>query len=141
MVPTKHALGWGNGKIIEYEDGSAGYIPTQSFTQAFRVQIADVTGFSVTKGGKMLQRTFNVLGNGTLLGSVDVNHGTSELIENWFRSHPLFAANAVPAGKNSATAATHSVADEIRKLGELKAQGLLTDAEFAAQKERLLSDR
>jgi hypothetical protein len=137
-VPTKHALGWGNGKIIEYEDGSAGYVPTQSFTQAFRVQIADVTGFSVTKNGKMLQRTFNVLGNGTLLGSVDVNHGTSELIENWFRSHSLFAANA-PAGKGSAAPATHSVADEIRKLGELKTQGLLTDAEFAAQKARLLA--
>jgi hypothetical protein len=91
-MPKKYALGWGNGRIIEYEDGSAGYIPTQSFSQAFRVQIADVTGFSTTKGGKMLQRTFNVLGNGTLLGSVDVNHGTSEKIEAWFRSH-LYSAS------------------------------------------------
>jgi hypothetical protein len=38
-----------------------------SFTQAFRVNIADVTGFSVEQGGKLLTRRFNVLGNGTLL--------------------------------------------------------------------------
>src|SRR4051812_42280001 len=49
-VPKKHGLGFGNGKIMEYEDGSAGYVPTGQFTQAFRVQIADVMGFSVTKG-------------------------------------------------------------------------------------------
>jgi hypothetical protein len=30
------------------------------------------------------------------------------------------------------------VADEIKKLGELRSQGLLTDEEFAAQKARLL---
>lgn len=59
-MPTKHALGVGSGKIIEYEDGTAAYVPTGKFTQAFRVKIADVTGFSVTKGGKMLERTINV---------------------------------------------------------------------------------
>ena len=136
-MPTKHALGWGNGKIIEYEDGSAGYVPTQSFSQAFRVKIADVTGFSVTKSGKMLTRTFNVLGNGTLLGSADVNHGTSEKIEVWFRSHPLFGKQqaATPMPRDAPPA---SVADEIKKLGELRLQGLLTDEEFAAQKARLL---
>jgi Short C-terminal domain len=132
-VPKKYALGWGNGRIMEYEDGSAGYIPTQSFSQAFRVKIADVTGFSVTKSGKMLTRTFNVLGNGTLLGSAEVNHGTSEKIEAWFRSHPLF-------GKHQASSSSvpASVADEISKLGELRSQGLLTDEEFAVQKARLL---
>jgi hypothetical protein len=35
-----------------------------------------VTGFSVTKGSKMMERTLNVLGNGTLMASVSVNHGT-----------------------------------------------------------------
>ena len=57
-MTQKHSLGFGNGKIIEYEDGSIGYVPT-GLTQAFRVQIADVTGFSVTKGGKMMERTIN----------------------------------------------------------------------------------
>jgi hypothetical protein len=66
-MPTKHALGFGNGRIIEYEDGTAAYIPTQKLTQAFRVKIADITGFSVTKDGKMLERTFSVLGNGAYL--------------------------------------------------------------------------
>src|SRR3954451_3475275 len=121
-MAKKYALGWGNGRIMEYEDGSAGYIPTQSLSQAFRVKIADVTGFSVTKSGKMLSRTFNVLGNGTLLGSVEVNHGTSEKIEAWFRSHPLFGKR-----QPSPSSAAPSIADEIGKLGELRAQGLLTD--------------
>ena len=38
----------------------------------------------------------------------------------------------------AATAGPVSVADEIGKLGELKASGLLTDEEFAAEKARLL---
>lgn len=37
------------------------------------------------------------------------------------------------------TASTASAADELEKLAQLKAQGVLTDAEFAAQKARLLS--
>lgn len=136
-MPSKHPLGWGNGKIIEHEDGSAGYVPSGSFSQAFRVKITDVTGFSVTQSGKMLTRTFNVLGNGTLLGSAEVSHGTSEKIEAWFRSHPLFGSQQVAAPTTGAVPPV-SVADEIKKLGELQSQGLLTDEEFAAQKARLL---
>lgn len=136
-MPKKHALGWGNGRIMEHEDGSAGYIPTQSLTQAFRVQIADVTGFSVTKGGKMLQRTFNVLGNGTLLASVDVNHGTAEMIEAWFRSHPLFGSKGSTPSLASGPQ-PGGIADEIKKLGDLRNQGLLTEQEFLTQKARLL---
>src|SRR5437763_16026857 len=109
-MPTKHALGFGNGRIIEYEDGTAGYVPYASFTQAFRVNIADVTGFSVTKGNKMLERTLNVLGNGTLLGSASVNHGAAEVVERWFRSHPDFGhAQQAPA---RSAAPSVSVADE-----------------------------
>jgi hypothetical protein len=137
-VPKRHGLGFGNGKIIEYEDGSAGYVPTGSFTQTFRVQIADVTGFSVTKGGKMLERTVNVLGNGTLLASASVPHGTAEKIEEWFRSHPLFKQEAsTPTAEPSAPSSV-LVADELRKLAQLHAEGVLTDAEFSAQKARLL---
>src|SRR5215203_294727 len=60
---------------------------------------------------------------------------TAEVIENWFRSHPLFGANtqSIPAAETST-----SVADEIAKLGQLRSQGLLTEAEFEAQKARLL---
>jgi hypothetical protein len=138
-MPTKHALGFGNGRIIEYEDGTAAYIPTQKLTQAFRVKIADITGFSVTKDGKMLERTFSVLGNGTLLASVSVNHGTSEVIERWFRSHPLFGAATGGTSPPPPAPATASVADELRKLAELRSEGVLTDEEFEAQKNRLLA--
>src|SRR4051794_4672734 len=143
-VPKKHGLGFGNGKIMEYEDGSAGYVPTGQFTQAFRVQIADVTGFSVTKGGKMLERTINVLGNGTLLASASVNHGTAEKLEQWFRAHPLFgtrtaAVSPAPAAAAPPTAApvelsSALVADELRKLADLRSEGILTDDEFAARR-------
>lgn len=87
-MAKKHSLGFGNGRIIEYEDGTAAYVESGKFTQAFRVKIADVSGFSVAKGKKMLERTFNVHGNGTLLASTSVNHGVSEKIEKWLRAHP-----------------------------------------------------
>jgi Short C-terminal domain len=141
-MPKRHGLGVGNGKLIEYEDGSAGYVPTASFTQAFRVQIADVTGFSVTKGTKMLERQINVLGNGTLLASASVPHGTPEKIEHWFRAHPLFGQRAATpeafAPPASEAAPTAMIADELRKLADLRSEGILTDEEFAAQKALLL---
>jgi hypothetical protein len=138
-VPTKHKLGFGHGRIIEYEDGSVGYIHTDSLvSQSFRVRIADITGFATTKGHKMLRRNFQILGNGTLLASVEVNHGTAEKLEAWFRSHPQFSSGGAPAAP-PAPASSGSVADEIAKLGELRKQGLLSDEEFAAQKARLLS--
>jgi hypothetical protein len=139
-VPKRHGLGLGNGKIVEFDDGSAGYIKTGGLAQAFRVQIGDVTGFSVTKSPKLLERQLNVLGNGTLLASVSVNHGTSERIERWFRSHPLFATRATPIAmaEPASTPPDGLIADELRKLGDLKADGLLTEEEFLAQKQRLL---
>jgi Short C-terminal domain len=36
--------------------------------------------------------------------------------------------------------ATDQALEELRKLGELKAQGVLTDAEFATMKARILAD-
>ncbi|ORI21125.1 hypothetical protein BJI47_16895 [Rhodococcus sp. 1168] len=148
-MPTKHALGFGNGKIIEHEDGTAAYVKSAEFTQAFRVHIADVRGFSVTKSGKMLTRDFHVLGNGTTLASVEVNHGTSELIEAWFRKHPLFGSRysvaapvlspaLTPAAVMDAAMPASMIADELRKLAELRNEGILTPAEFDAQKARLL---
>jgi hypothetical protein len=140
-MPKKHSLGFGNGRIIEYEDGTAGYIPSAQMTQAFRVNIADVTGFSVTKGTKMLERTLNVMGNGTLLGSASVNHGSAEVIERWFRAHPRFGTGAAAtATKSPAVAAPSSalIADELRKLADLRAEGILSEDEFATQKAKLL---
>jgi len=69
------------------------------------------------------------------VGTAEVNHGTAEVIENWFRSHSLFGANTA---STPAPVSSSSVADEIAKLGQLRSQGLLTEAEFEAQKARLL---
>jgi hypothetical protein len=125
----------------EHEDGTVSYYGSGSFTQAFRVAIADVTGFSVVKGGKMFERTLNVMGSGSLLASVSVNHGTSEKIEEWFKSHTAFGTRTTHvshAALAPAAPESSSVADEIRKLASLRDEGLLTEAEFAAQKAKLL---
>jgi hypothetical protein len=90
-----------------------------------------VTGFSVTKGERMMERTFNVMGHGTVLGAASVPHGTPEAIEKWFRSHPHFGAGgpqtvAQPAAAISAPAPS-LVADELRKLADLRREGILSN--------------
>jgi len=45
---------------------------------------------------------------------------------------PAAAAQAAPAG-------SQSTIDQLKELGELKAQGILTEEEFAAQKAKLLA--
>lgn len=142
---VKHRLGFGNGMIVEYPDGTAAYVKSMEFTQAFRVHISDVTGFSVTRQGKLLERRLHVLGNGSTLASVDVSHGTSEVIEKWFRSHKLFHGNVArstptPIGPPAiAPSTTSMIADELRKLADLRKEGILTDGEFEAQKAKLLA--
>ena len=135
-MPKKYKLGFGNGAIIEHEDGTAAWRASGSLTEAFRVRIADVTGFSVSKNGKLLERQLSVLGNGTLLGTAPVNHGTAELIERWFRSHAAFGSRTeVPRANADGTA---SIADEIAKFAKLRDSGALSEEEFAAAKARLL---
>ena len=46
---------------------------------------------------------------------------------------PVAAAPAAPAGGEQ------SMLDQLKQLGELKAQGVLTEEEFAAQKAKLLN--
>jgi hypothetical protein len=145
-MPTKHGLGFGNGRLVEYEDGTVAYYKTGELTQAFRVSIAEVQSFSVVKGGKMLERTLNVMGSGTLLASVSINHGTAEKIEEWFRRHPLWRDNA-PVSRQQMMSSPPAepgsdgllIADELRKLAQLRDDGILTDAEFNARKELLLA--
>ena len=43
-----------------------------------------------------------------------------------------------PPAASASPAATGSVVDELTRLGELKSQGLISDAEFAAAKAKLL---
>lgn len=141
MITTK--LGFGDGTMIDNGDGTASYKKPIEFTQAFRVRISDVTGFSVTRGNKALERTLKILGNGTELASVSVNHGTSEKIEAWFRAHPSFRDNQHSDEGVDATPAPNLdgrlIADELTKLATLRDSGVLTDEEFSKQKARLLS--
>ena len=51
---------------------------------------------------------------------------------------PQAAAAPAPAAPPSAAGGS-SVIDQLKELGELKAQGILTEEEFAAQKAKLLS--
>lgn len=136
-----HGLGIGAGSMIDNGDGTISYRATGTLTQAFRVNLADVTGFAVRKGDKVFERTFVLLGNGTELASVDVNHGTAEKIEKWIREQPGFRGNtqAVSVTPGASPQIEHRlIADELAKLAALRDQGVLTDAEFAAQKAKLL---
>jgi Short C-terminal domain len=47
-------------------------------------------------------------------------------------------AAPAPAAPAPAPAGTESTIDQLKELGELKAQGILTEEEFAAQKAKLL---
>jgi putative oligomerization/nucleic acid binding protein len=57
--------------------------------------------------------------------------------ERWAQQEPAEAAPR-PAPVAAAPAAGDSVIDQLKQLGELKAQGILTEEEFAAQKAKLL---
>jgi hypothetical protein len=95
----------------------------------------------VAEGAEALERTINVLGNGTLLASASVPHDTPEKIERWFRAHPLFGqhvASTQTASQPSAPQTSALIADELRKLAELRSEGILTNEEFSIQKARLL---
>ncbi|MGH3796687.1 MAG: SHOCT domain-containing protein [Pseudonocardiaceae bacterium] len=104
------------------------------------MRISEVRGFSVTKGSKMLERTLRIMGNGTELASVSVNHGVAEKIESWFRVHPDFQTTvaAQPISAPVFQPSSTLIADELIKLVQLRDSGILTNEEFGQQKARLL---
>lgn len=144
---TKHGLGFGNGRLVEYDDGTVAYYKPGELTQSFRVPIAEVSAFSVVKAGKMLERTLQVMGSGTMLASVSIPHGTAQKIEEWFRRHPRFRDNVPLSAQQAAILPSPTpvrsdesllIADEIRKLASLRDEGILTDEEFQSRKAVLL---
>ncbi|MCU0258249.1 MAG: SHOCT domain-containing protein [Solirubrobacteraceae bacterium] len=50
------------------------------------------------------------------------------------------AAPPPPAPPAATAVATDSLIDQLQKLGDLKTQGILTDAEFEAQKAKILGE-
>jgi hypothetical protein len=144
--PVSHGLGIGNGSLLEYPDGSVEYRQTGKVLPAFRVAVRDITGFSARKvtrddkkrlNASSLQQVLTIQGSGTTLAEVAVNHGTAEKIEGWFRAHGDFGAKT--RSQAAPTVALTSVADELAQLAQLRNAGVLSPAEFEAQKAKLLS--
>jgi hypothetical protein len=115
---------------------------------AFKINIADVTGFSVRKatrqdkknGASALQQMFVLQGSGTELAAYPVNHGTAGKIEAWIRAHPSFRGN-VPQNEPAAArsdATQVNIADELMKLVQLRDVGALSPGEFDKAKAKLL---
>src|SRR3954468_19744045 len=85
-----HGLGFGSGSGSDHGGGIIEYRQTGKLLRAFKVNIADITGFSVGKatkqdkksgGASALQQVFVLQGSGTEIGSCAVNYGTAEKIE------------------------------------------------------------
>lgn len=140
-MATQHGLGVGSGSMIDNGDGTASYRKPATLSQAFRVRISDIRGFSVTKSSKMLERTLRITGNGTELASVSMNHGVAEKIEAWVRAHPDFHTTALaqPTSAPASHLGNRLIADELIKLAQLRDSGVLTEVEFGQQKAKRLA--
>jgi hypothetical protein len=141
-----HGLGFGHGSIIEHDDGTIEYRQTGKLLAAFKVNISDITGFSVRKatrqdkknGASALQQVLIVQGGGTELATCPVNHGTAEKIEAWVRAHQSFRGNVPQSTSASQGQAPISIADELAKLAQLRDTGVLSPMEFDQAKAKLL---
>ena len=143
-----HGLGLGNGSIIDLGGGIIEYRQTGKLLSAFKVNIADITGFSVRKatrqdkrnGASALQQVFVVQGSGTELAACPVNYGTAQKIEAWIRQHPAFRGNEPrnPSVTASQGTARVDIADQLSKLAELRSAGVLSQEEFDRAKAKLL---
>jgi len=143
-----HGLGFGNGSIIDFGGGIIEYRQTGKFLPAFKVNIADITGFSVHRatkqdkknGARAMQQVLVLQGSGTDLAACPVNYGTAQKIEAWIRAHPSFRGN-VPQNASAAApqgAASVNIADELTKLAQLREAGALSPEEFERAKAKLL---
>jgi hypothetical protein len=59
--------------------------------------------------------------------------------ERWAQQEEQQLQQQAPAAPAAPAAGGQSVIDQLKELGELKAQGILTEEEFAAQKAKLLN--
>lgn len=134
MPAISHGLGFGNGSLIENTDnGTVQFRATGTLLPAFNVRLADVTGVSSQKKS-FLKVLMRVHGQGTVLAEVEVNHGTTELVAEWFKSRIGLGATRVATTDSSNTGMT----EELTKLAALHRDGILTDEEFVAAKRKLV---
>jgi hypothetical protein len=59
--------------------------------------------------------------------------------QRWAQQEEAQQQAAAPVAAAPPAASGQSTIDQLKELGELKAQGILTDEEFAAQKAKLLA--
>jgi hypothetical protein len=59
--------------------------------------------------------------------------------QRWAQQEEQQAAQQAPPAPAAAPASESSMIDQLKQLGELKSQGILTEEEFAAQKAKLLA--
>lgn len=132
MTLKSHDLGFGHGSLIEnVEAGTVQYRATGKLLPSFSVRIADVTGVSSQKAG-WLKLAMRVHGQGTVLAEVEVNHGTSELVDAWFKSRVGLGATRVSGSENV------PLTEQLTTLAKLYQDGVLTQEEFTAAKRKLV---
>jgi hypothetical protein len=83
-----------------------------------------------------------MVGGGAYIAGKKVQQGREQNAEQDARLDAVESDQAAPAAAAPAPAAagagTSAMLDQLEKLGELKKQGVLTDAEFEVQKQKLL---
>ena len=84
-------------------------------------------------------RTAVIAGTATSVSNrVSKRQGQRWAEQEGARQQQMAAAAAAPAAPAAPAVGESSVIDQLKELGELKAQGILTEEEFAAQKAKLL---
>ena len=132
MPATSHGLGIGNGSLIENTDtGTVQYRATGKLLPAFNLRLADVTGVSGQSKG-FLKVLIKVHGQGTVLAEVEVNHGTTELVAEWFKSRIGLGATRGVATDGP------GVTEELTRLAAFRRDGILSEEEFVAAKRKLV---
>lgn len=155
-----------NGKIMVFDDHLAishatvgGFIGQGGFSGERKFYYPDITSFEYKKPTLFANGYFKVIVPGThdtsatvgLLGSSAKSMADANTIvlrafsgkvgEEADKVHQLITAKIADAKKsrNAPAAPAVSKMDELKKLGELKQAGILTEEEFAKEKERLLN--
>ncbi len=83
-------------------------------------------------------RTAVVAGTATAVSGRVARRQNAKWAQQEAAQQPQEAAPPAPAPAAAPAAGGSSVIDQLKELGELKAQGILTEEEFAAQKAKLL---
>lgn len=88
---------------------------------------------------RTVARTAVVAGTATTVSNRVSRRQANKWSQQEAAQAPPEAAPAAPPPAAAAPASSSSTLDQLKELGELKSQGVLTEDEFAAQKAKLLA--